>query len=106
MEGAGPRQCIGHHAGSFAHRLPRDPFNPLYHFRCRSARKRHEQYASRVDAADDQMCDLVSQRVRLAGAGAGNDQKRISRGTILLGNAMFDGATLFPIKVVKVGSGR
>ena len=76
MERAGPRQGIGHHAGLVAHRLPRDPFNPLCHLGCRPPRKRHEQDPPRVGAVDDQVGNPVRQGVGLAGTGTGNHQKR------------------------------
>jgi hypothetical protein len=95
MERAGPCQGIGQQAGLVAHRLPRDPLNPLCHFGCRPPRKCHEQDPPRIGAVDNQVGYSMRQGIGLAGTGAGNDQKRDAGQAIRSGYSMLDGATLF-----------
>ena len=74
VEGAGPGQRVGHHAGIVAEDLAGDPFDPFCHFGSGAPGKRHQQDTSRVGPVDDQMGHAMGQRVGLAGACAGNHQ--------------------------------
>jgi hypothetical protein len=76
-------------------------FNPFRHLGRSAPRKRHQQDPAGVGAADDQMGDAVSEGVRLAGSGTGDDQQRrpdMSTG----GDPVLDRTTLLRIKRLKV----
>jgi hypothetical protein len=101
VEGADPAQRIGHDAGTGAKNLACDPLDPFRHLGRCAPRKRHQQDPAGVGAADDQMGDAVSEGVRLAGSGAGDDQQRrpdMSTG----GDPVLDRTTLLRIKRLKV----
>ena len=104
VEGAGPGQRIGHHAGIVAHHLAGDPFDPSCHFRSGAARERHQQDAPGVGPVDHQMGDAMGQRVGLAGTRAGDHQERCERP--LARRAMLDGPPLFRIEAIEVGGCR
>lgn len=80
----------------------RNSFNPLYHFGRRPPRKRHEQDPPRVSAVHDQMCDPVSQRVRLTGTGTRNDQERATQGAIPIRNSMLYRTALLSIEGIEM----
>jgi len=62
----------------------------------------HQQDTARVGAVDDQMRDAMGERVRLAGPGAADDEKRSRRRALLLAGAMFDGPSLFGIELFQI----
>ncbi len=97
VECAGPAQRLVHNAGLVAEDLARDPLDPLRHLGCRAPRERHQQDPARVGAADDQMGDAVSKRVRLAGSCAGDDQEGSADMTIGV-DTVLDGAPLLGIE--------
>ena len=69
-----------------------DAFDPARHFYGGAPRECQEHDASGVGALHDQVGHAVCQRIGLAGAGAGDNEKR--RRMI---EAVFDGAPLFGI---------
>ena len=83
VERAGPGQRVGQNVRACAERLLADAPHPRNHFAGRrAARKRHQQDAAGIGAADDQMGDAMRQRAGLARARAGDDQQRPLRAAI------------------------
>ena len=76
VERAGPIQGLVHDARPVAEHLARDSLDPLRHFGCGAPGERHQQDSAWIGTADDQTRDAVGKRVRLARAGAGDDQQR------------------------------
>ena len=85
--------------------LARDALDPPRHLGGGAARKRHQQDAARIGAADDQMGDPMGERVGLAGSRAGDHQQRRRRGQSSR-SAMLDGAALLGIERFEVGGCR
>ncbi len=95
VEGAGPAQGFRHRPRLCAEHGGADTLDAAAHLGRGPARKRQQHHAARVGAVRDQMRDAVRQRVGLAGAGAGDDQKR--RKAVVA--AVLDSATLVGIEV-------
>jgi hypothetical protein len=104
VEGAGPRQGVGHDAGVVAHHLAGDAFDPLRHLGGGAARERHQQDAARIGAVDDQVRDAMSERVGFSGSRAGDHEQRRKRSRSRC--TVLDGAPLFRIETVEVGGCR
>src|SRR3974377_514790 len=75
VKGAGPAEPIGRPGGAPPYRAAPDPLRAPGALRSSSPRKGHQQTPARIRAADDQMCDAMRERARLAGAGASDDEK-------------------------------
>jgi len=67
-----------------------------------ATRERHQQYAARIGAVDDQVRDPMRQRVGLAGSGACDHEQR-SKGAQAR-CAILDGLPLFRIETVEVSA--
>jgi hypothetical protein len=80
VKGPGPADGVGHRSGALAQRLRRDVLDAPAHFGRGAAREGQQQHAARIGAVDDEMRHPMGERVGLAGAGAGNDQKRAGIG--------------------------
>src|SRR5437762_1338277 len=98
MERSGPRQrrwrCPG---GEIEHAM-QNTAGAALHFGSRAPRKGQQQYAPRIGASADEMCDAIGERMGLAGARAGDDQKRSAVVARRLVAAVLDGAALFGVQ--------
>jgi hypothetical protein len=97
VEGAGPRQRIGHDTGVGAQDLAGDPLDPFGHLGSSASRECHQQDPARVCAVDDEMGYTVGKGIRLARASTRDDQQGSSDVTVG-SNAVLDGSTLFRIE--------
>ena len=106
MEGAGPCERVGHQPGVRSHRLRADALDAARHLGRRPTGEGHQQDTAGVGAVDDQMRDAMGERVRLAGPGPGDDEKRSRGRALLLPRAMFDGPSLLGIEFLQIGQRR
>ncbi len=106
VERAGPCERVGHGAGARSHRLRANAFDAARHLGRRPAGEGHQQDTAGVGPVDDQMRDAMGERVRLAGPGAGDDEKRSRRRALFLPRAMFDGPSLLGIEFLQIGQRR
>ena len=82
MESPGPRQRRVPQPGPARAKPGNDAFDAPAHFDGRASRKRQQQNAARIDAAGDQASHAMRERVRLAGAGTGNDEEWATRSAV------------------------
>ena len=86
---------------AFAPRTLRgDALDAALHLGCGAAGEGEQHHPARIGAADDQMRDAMGERVGLARARAGDDEKR--RRFIEGVAAVFDRAALFGVKTRQI----
>jgi hypothetical protein len=102
VEGAGPHERLAEGRRVGPHYLARDPRDPAGHLCSRSSREGHQQDAPGVGAVDDGVRNPVSQRVGLARASAGNNEKGRPYSAVMP-HAMFNGTALLRIEFIKIG---
>jgi hypothetical protein len=90
-------RCYGERRVGFG----QDPLTPARHFERSAPGERQQQQALRIVAVQDQMSNPVSERLGLAGTGAGGDQQ-CRRRLGIAADAEFDGSALFRVEAVQM----
>ena len=79
--------------------LERDLLRATRHLECGAASESQQQQPARIDAAEDQACDPMCQRLGLAGASSRRNQQRW-RGSVIRANAISDSTLLRRVQLL------